>query len=202
MVVKIFSAPTNYTINRWYEKETDEIVLAVDKGAVYAMKHNIPIDLALGDFDSVSDDEHKALQKYAKTMKKHPAEKDETDTYLAVREALRLNAEKIIVYGGFGERFDHSYANMLLMKLADITFITDHTMATIFNPGSYKIENPFTFASFFALETIHGLTLEGFRYTMQNYTLDIDDPRCISNEGSGKVAFSKGLMLVILTDDV
>ena len=201
MVVKIFTAPTNYTISRWYEKEPNEYVIAVDKGAVYAMEHRVVIDLALGDFDSVTETEQNAVEKYAKAIKIHPAEKDETDTYLAIREALMLQPEKIIVYGGIGERFDHTYANMLLMKLADVTFITDTTMATVFAPGTYTIENPFNNASFFALETVHKLTLKGFRYAVNDYTLAVDDPLCISNEGSGTLQFLEGLMLVILTED-
>ena len=197
MVAKIFTNPVNYNLQIWYEKSEDEILIGVEDGAYYALQQGLNLDYAIGDFDSLEETKKNTVLNRVEKVIKYPSQKDYTDTYLAVKKALEYEAEEIIIYGGIGARFDHSYANLLLLKLGPISMLNDNHKIYLLDPGKYHIEATFNNISFFALEDIKDLNLDGFEYDLKGYDLKIDDPLCISNHGSGEVTFQKGLMLVI-----
>jgi len=201
MIVKLFTGPLNYNVSNLYQKDESEYIIGVDQGCKLLIENGITIDLALGDFDSLSESDDEILSKHSKSIKKFESVKDYTDTFLALKEALELNHTEIVIFGGIGKRFDHTFANLNLLKLGNIKMINDTTEMYMLDPGTYEIENAHKFISFFAIEDVENLTLNGFKYELDNIRLDIDDPLCISNEGSGTLSFSKGLLLVVSVND-
>lgn len=197
MIVKIFINPINYTLDTLYKKDDTEYLIGVDKGAFHALSYGLTLDRVIGDFDSIQKEEFDYIKRHAKTIDEHPIKKDETDSYLAIREALKLDPDEIIVYGGIGDRLDHTYANIQLLKQGDIVFVNDMTKMYVLSPGDYDINNTHKYISFFALEDVKKLSLTGFEYELNEYELDIDDPLAVSNKGQGKVSFEDGLLLVI-----
>ncbi|MCD6482195.1 MAG: thiamine diphosphokinase [Candidatus Izimaplasma sp.] len=197
MIVKIFAGPLNYDFKKVYTKDEEEYIVGVDQGGLILLKNNIRIDLAIGDFDSVTKDEFKKIEAAAVEIKKYRTRKDYTDLYLAIEEILEFDYKKIIVYGAMGGRFDHSYANLSLLRLGSISIITENNIMYALTPGTHQIKNNHKYISFFAFEDIPDLTLKGFTYEKRNFELFVDDPLCISNEGEGIVSFSEGLLLVI-----
>ncbi|MFW6319470.1 MAG: thiamine diphosphokinase, partial [Bacillota bacterium] len=166
MIVKIFINPINYSIDTLYKKDDNEYLIGVDKGAYHALSSGLTLDYVIGDFDSIEQDELEYIKRHAKTIDKHPVKKDETDSFLAIREALKLNPEKIIVYGGIGNRLDHTYANIQLLKQGDIVFINDMTKMYVLSPGEHHIKNTYKYISFFALEDVKKLSLSNFEYPL------------------------------------
>lgn len=201
MIVKIFAGPLNYDLNKLYSKDEDEFNVGVDYGALMLLRNNTKIDLAIGDFDSVTKEEYEHIKKSAVETKKFPAKKKSTDLYLAIEDVLEMDFRKIIIYGGMGGRFDHSYANLSLLRLGNISIITEEAILYALQPGTHHIENKHKYISFFALEDIFDLTIKGFLYEKYNFKLLVDDPLCISNEGKGTVSFTKGLLLVMHQDE-
>lgn len=201
MITKIFTNPVNYTIETLYHKEANECLIGVEQGAYYAIKKGLTLDVAIGDFDSISKEEFKTIEQHAKSLKKYKERKDETDTFLAVLEAKRLGASSIIVYGGIGSRIDHTYASIMLSKEAPLIFINNQHKLYTLKPGTHKVLNTHKYISFFALENVDALSLEGFDYELKDYTLTKEDPLTISNKGSGIVRFTSGILLVIEADD-
>lgn len=197
MIIKIFTGPLNYDVNSVYQKDEEEFIIAVDQGALMLIEHGIPIDLAVGDFDSVNPDEYKAIVKSSKEVHKFEIKKDYTDTYLAVIESLEIEHDEIIIYGGIGKRFDHSYANLNLLRLGNITMINHDSIMYMLDPDEYNIKNTYKYISFFAIEDVKELTLKGFSYELEKTDLDVFDPLCISNHGEGDLSFTEGLLLVI-----
>ncbi len=197
MIVKIFAGPLTYDFSKLYSKDEEELIIGVDQGALLLMQNNMPIDLAIGDFDSVTEAEYEQIKKYSKETKKYRQRKDYTDLYLAIEEVLEINYHKIIIYGAMGGRFDHSYANLSLLRLGSISIVTEEATLYALNPGTHRIRNKHKYISFFALDDIEGLTIRGFKYEVRNIELFTDDPLCISNEGEGQVSFTEGLLLVI-----
>lgn len=197
MKIKIFTGPDNYDISSLYIKEDSEYIIGVDKGAIMLLEKGINIDMAIGDFDSINEKENSLLKETVKNIKKFSIDKDYTDTYLAVKEALKLNYDEIIIYGGIGQRVDHMLGNIALLKLGDITMLNNNTKMYILDPGEYEISGKYDYISFFAVEDVINLMLEGFKYTLKNYDLLIDDPLCISNKGNGQVSFEAGTLLVV-----
>ncbi len=201
MIVKIFLSPINYTLDTLYRKNEGEFLIGVEKGAYNALQKGLELDLVLGDFDSVTEEEYDYIRKNAKALRQHGVRKDKTDSDLAITEALSREPERIIVYGGTGRRTDHTYVNLLLMKRGNITFLSDTEKLFVLRPGTYGITHDHEHISFFAIEDVKGLSLKGFSYPLEDYDLDTEDPLCISNHGEGVVSFEAGRLLVIETSE-
>lgn len=197
MIVKIVTGPLNYNINELLNKSEDDFIIGVDQGCKLLIDNNIEIDLALGDFDSISSTDLDTIKNSVNKLLTFEKKKDYTDTFLAVKEALLLEPDEIIIYGGLGMRLDHTYANMQLLKLGNIKIINNDTMVYMLDPGEYKIDHKYKYTSFFSIEDVSNLSVRGFKYELENIFLDIDNPLCISNEGEGIVSFTEGLLLVI-----
>ena len=81
-----------------------DLVIAADGG--YAHLHGIQADLVVGDFDSLG------FIPAGESVVRHPAEKDDTDTMLAVKTGLERGETEFHIYGGMGgRRTDHTVAN-------------------------------------------------------------------------------------------
>ena len=69
--------------------------------------------LAVGDFDSVSRSELEMIQSATKDCMIAPAEKDDTDTELALKITFQLYPEaEVTIFGAFGGRIDHMLSNI------------------------------------------------------------------------------------------
>lgn len=201
MIVKIFVSPSSQGLIDMYQSEVGEVIIGVEKGAYMLAKNRIAMDRAVGDFDSVNETEKQLIAKYAEAVQIHEVKKDETDTALALDMALNYRPDKIIIYGGIGTRFDHTYANMLLLKKGNIIQVDEFHKMYVLSPGTYEIENTYEYISFFAIEDVKNLHLKDFYYPLKKDLLTRFDPLCISNQGSGTVSFEDGLLLVVHAND-
>ncbi len=201
MIVKIFTNPLSYTLDTLYQKDSEEVLIGVEDGAYLAVKKGLKLDVVIGDFDSLDQTKITFVKQNAAKTIEYPKKKDYTDTYLAVKAALEYTPDEIQIYGGIGARFDHTYANILLLNLGPIVMLDDSHKVYTLDPGEYTIENRFEYVSLFALEDVKGLSLKGFAYNLDKYDLAMDDPLCISNQGSGTLTFDEGVLLVIESSD-
>ncbi len=97
------------------------LVIAADGGARHATRLAVPIDAWVGDGDSLDADGMAVLLAAGVPMERANPHKDESDTELAVREALRRGAEGIVIVGGLGgTRIDHALANIGLLAMAEL----------------------------------------------------------------------------------
>ena len=95
----------------YYKNYTDgRFIISADSGYQKCVKLNIKPNLIIGDFDSSTkpdtDIETIVL----------PVRKDDTDTLAAVKEAIKRGYNDIIILGGIGNRFDHTYNNVLVLN--------------------------------------------------------------------------------------
>lgn len=93
----------------------DAFVIAADSGVEHARALDLRVDLAVGDFDSVSRAALVRAEAMGAVVERHPPAKDATDLELALDAALRLNPRRVVVFGGHGGRLDHLLANALLL---------------------------------------------------------------------------------------
>ena len=179
----------------------DDFVIAADAGYAALIEKGIIPDLVVGDFDSLGN-----VPEHPNVMRS-PAEKDDTDMMLAVKQGLARGCKAFIIDGGLGGRLDHTLANIQVLKAisqndahgvllgrdACITAVTDNTVS--FGPAASGI------ISIFALgEKAEGVTLTGLKYTLDNATLADNYPIGISNEFTGKpatVTVRCGTLLVV-----
>ena len=71
-----------------------EVVIAADGGARHAAALGVAIDLWVGDGDSIGEDALAALEAAGVPLERSPQDKDESDTELAIRAALRLGQRR------------------------------------------------------------------------------------------------------------
>lgn len=193
----IVTGPYNEHLRDLIEEESYDVLVGADSGALVLTSLNISMDIAVGDFDSVTKDEFESIKHNAKEVRISNPIKDETDTHLAIQVLKENGCDEFVIIGGLGKRIDHTLSNMFLLTEDHVTIKDEYTKMYLLKPGEYHIKNNHKYISFFAIEEIIDLKLSGFKYELNNKTLPMYNPLCISNEGEGNVSFTKGTLLVI-----
>lgn len=98
-----------------------DVVIAADGGARHAPGLCLTVDAWVGDGDSIAADALDALAAAGVTIHRSAAAKDESDTELAVLEALTHGPTEIVIVGALGgRRFDHALANVGLLAMPQL----------------------------------------------------------------------------------
>lgn len=110
--IALFAGGDLIAVNRDFD-----LFVGVDRGAFYLLKQGLPLDLAVGDFDSVSDEELLRIKAGAKEVIQAQPEKDDTDLELAVLACFeRYPDAYLTIFGAFGGRLDHALERLRLTK--------------------------------------------------------------------------------------
>lgn len=92
----------------WPSLKKYDKYIGIDRGSFYLLEEDLPLDFAIGDFDSLSSEERERVRQNAKNFFQAPAEKDDTDTQLALLMAIEhFPNAKIDIIGATGGRIDH-----------------------------------------------------------------------------------------------
>ena len=195
----------------WLPEKMDGFVVGVDRGALKLIQKGISMSVAVGDFDSVSDDELRQIEAVTDRLVKLPPEKAVTDCEAAVELVVADGFNKMYIYGITGGRFDHQMAAIsLMLKYAkqDVLIITVDKKNTfyILKHGTHFLSPTANrYISFFALgETVKNLQIGGVKYPLNGYDLTVDDSLCVSNEPVAtevSVSFDSGYLLVVESSD-
>lgn len=200
--IKVFCGPIQYNIANLYFEEANEYIVGVDSGLRLLLENKMKVDLAIGDFDSIDTTVIAELTRLEVPMIRLEPKKNMTDLAYAVDYLYnQMDYGEMQIYGGIGGRVDHLFANLNLMKRYQISFRDDDHLIYVLKKGKHSVDNYHHYISFFALEDCYNLSLQGFKYELNNYYLGVSDSLCVSNEGSGVVEFSKGRLLVISSND-
>lgn len=82
-----------------------DVVIGADRGALALANHGICPDVAIGDFDSVTEDERNQIRSCSKHYQDFDAiDKDYTDTELAFHTAIAWEPAQITLLGATGTR--------------------------------------------------------------------------------------------------
>lgn len=178
-----------------------DMVIAADAGYKTLVRLGVKIDRVVGDFDSLGEvPVHPGVEV-------HPAEKDETDMMLAVRTALAAGYREIRIYGGLGGRLDHSFANLqtlgyLARQGARGWLIGEGLAVTAVADGELRFsEKAEGIVSVFSADgTAYGVTLDGLKYPLNDYTMTSMNPIGVSNEFikvPSRIRVREGILLVM-----
>ena len=188
-------------------------IIAGDRGleALYQLK--IIPNHVVGDFDSVSPEILKFYKKQSQIIfHTYHAEKDNTDTDIALQLAIKLKSSRITIMGALGRRMDHAIANIHILKDAleaniPCQMIDEHNRIYLINK-EMTLEKDKVYGKYVSLipltSTVEGLTLTGFKYPLNHYTLPIGTSLGISNEIITDIAhieMKKGILIVIESRD-
>lgn len=190
------------------------LAIGADGGARHLEAAGRLPDLVCGDADSLTEADLQRFRDAGTAVELHPADKDESDSELAVRAALARGATRIVICGALGgARVEHGIANQLLLAApwldgVDVTVVhggsTIRRTGTVDGPGRLQIRGrPTDFVSLLPLDDpVSGITTAGLRYPLRNEPLPLGSTRGLSNElieDSATVTTVRGRLLVVNT---
>ncbi len=180
--------------------ENEAFIIAADAGIEKLNKAGITPNLIIGDFDSLGE------RPLGENVQIFPVEKDDTDTMLALKEAISLGYDTVIISGGLGGELDHTVANLQTLLYAKQNgvnaFLTDGiTTATVISDSIVLAAENVGRCSVFAFGgDARGVSISGLKYEAENITLSPSFPLGVSNHFIGKkakISLESGRLLVI-----
>ncbi|MCM1478549.1 MAG: thiamine diphosphokinase [Muribaculaceae bacterium] len=180
-------------------------IIAADSGYNTVKRMGFTPNITLGDFDSLGCKPDRTDCGELITV---AAEKDDTDTMLAVKTALDRGFDDISIVGGLGGRLDHTFAN--IQTLAYILgrggfgrLIGENDAVELLNEGEYTYaRREGMYISLFAYGEAAVLTSRGTKYDLTEHRLDNTFPLGVSNEITREkcvISVHKGQLLVIFS---
>ena len=194
-----------------------DVVVAADGGARHAARLGLTVDAWVGDGDSIDAGELAALEAAGTTIRQVAAAKDESDSELAVLEALARGADVIVVLGALGGvRFDHSLANVGLLAMPQLAgrpavLLDERTRIRLVTApdgagGAVRLALPGRIGDLVSLlpygEGVVGVTTDGLAYPLADEPLPPGPARGLSNvriAEDAAVTLRSGRLLVIET---
>jgi thiamine pyrophosphokinase len=209
----------NGNLNTWIIKQIHkgDFIIGVDRAAYWLIAHGIIPDVAIVDFDSVSKKELDIIQKNVKIVKKFFAEKDFTDTELALSYAIKQNPSSIIIFGGSGTRIDHTFGTIHLLtrcqRLGILAVFRDQTNEVrVVGRGRTILEKRVgsRYVSVLPITQSILITLRHFKYEITRKTIRRGQTIGISNEFTGRkdcvrsqaqITIHRGTALIVQSRD-
>lgn len=187
-------------------------VIAADSGLMHCKSLKLNVDYCLGDFDSYVGGVDGAKEFYGDGIAIYPCEKDDTDTWLAIRAAKELGYTCVTLIGASGTRLDHTMANIGNLFLAQENGIEAELVDKNNKIYPSKAENCFEknkmYGNYISLLAFggdaEGVTYEGFKYGAADITLKNGSSLGVSNEllsKSGRILIRKGKAVIFETKD-
>ena len=206
----IYTGGKIYPENITERPKPEDIKIAADAGVLNAKLLGVTVDVALGDFDSLGDKLSEIPEKAEKVTV--PCEKDETDTQLAVNEALKRGAEEIVIIGGLDGRLDHTLSNIAIleamneMRIPTVIANGQNRVRYIKSTSTLIAKSGYRYMSLIAAEeTVKGVSVEGCKYPLDNARLTNKFQFAVSNEITGNcalVSVRKGGLYIIESRDL
>ena len=184
-----------------------DLVIAADSGYDNAVSLGVTPQILVGDMDSIRGrDFPKELEIY-----QVPAEKNQTDTQLAVDLALSKGVREIVIVGGLSGRLDHTMSNLgVLEKLHELhvhAVICDgaNRVRLLRNASTLIPRGGYTYLSLLAADrVVRGVEVQGVKYPLKRAKLTNKNQYAVSNELTGNcalIAVRRGGVFVIESKD-
>jgi thiamine pyrophosphokinase len=181
-------------------------VIAADSGVDRALALGLHVDLAIGDFDSVTPAGLAAAEASGARVERHPAAKDATDLELALDAAIALDPTRIVVVGSGGGRLDHLLGSVSLLGLeryagAEIDAYLDAAVFHVVGGSRTLSGVPGELISLLPLHgAAEGVATEGLEYPLHGETLAAGTSRGISNvfaAHEARITVRRGRLLAV-----
>ena len=190
-------------------------VIAADGGARHASGLGVTIDLWVGDGDSIGEAGLAALEASGVPIERSRADKDESDTELAIRAAIRDGASSVVIVGALGgPRIDHALANVGLLAMPELVgrsalILDGHSRIRLISapgPDGSAVESrlpgrPGDLVSLLSVGAgVDGVTTDGLAYPLVDEPLPPGRSRGLSNVRTRRdaaIVVRRGLLLVV-----
>ncbi|MDO4530583.1 MAG: thiamine diphosphokinase [Bacillota bacterium] len=188
-----------------------DTVICCDGGMHHAKALGIDPDYIVGDFDSAAPEVLAYYREKQIPVRQFPERKNETDMELGILLALELGAKELVLFGGIGDRFDHTLANAhyllsLLKKGIRARLVDEKNCVEVIDRHLTIEGKKGELVSTLPLSMeVTGITLTGFSYPLTDATLTLDgDYIAVSNvleEETATIEIKSGYLFVIRSRD-
>lgn len=164
------------------------MVIAADSGIDHARSLGLQVDVAVGDFDSVTAEGLAWAEAAGAEIERHPRFKDATDLELALTAARDVRPARVHVVGGHGGRLDHLMANVLLLAspslaAVQVTAQMGPARLTVIRSHAALFGGVGDLVSLLAVHDVASdVTTSGLRYALVHDVLRPGSTRGVSNE--------------------
>lgn len=179
----------------------EDFFIYCDGGLKHMEKLGRKPGLIVGDFDS-----HEDPRMDVETITL-PCEKDDTDTYFAVKEAIKRGYEEFLLIGVVGNRFDHTMGNISILLYLDSygkngVIIDDYSEMLIVSDEPVYIDDSYSYFSLLNISgTAKGIDITGAKYPLENGEITPEYQYGISNEvlpgKAAGVSVKEGCLLLV-----
>lgn len=192
--------------------EPTAFVIAADSGYDHAIAAGLRPDLLVGDLDSITAAGLAAARADGLRIDAHPADKDATDTELALDRALAEVGDggTLTILGGGGDRFDHVLASITVLAqprfagcAALVAWVGPALVHVLHAPRTVDLgaQPAGLTVSLIPLGDVRGVTTTGMRWPLRAEPLPNGTSRGISNlteGGRATIAAATGVLAIVI----
>ena len=189
-----------------------DLYVGVDGGCLKLLAQGLPLDMAVGDFDSISETDLSRIRTQAKQVVQSVPEKNDTDLELALKAVFEDYPEAAVtVYGAFGGRLDHFLSNIFLPTDPDLApymeqiQLVDEQNRLVFRPaGSHEIQPDPTMTYVGFMPVGEGrLEITGAKYPLhsENYFLKAMYGSNEFLDQAIQVSLDRGYLVIVYSKD-
>lgn len=181
-------------------------VVAADSGVDRALALGLRIEVAVGDFDSVTVEGLETAHAAGARIERHPDDKDATDLELALDVAVARAPKRILVLGSDGGRLDHLLSTLLLLGSAryagyELDAALGSSLVHVIRGARELVGEEGELISLFALHgSATGVTTDGLLFPLRGETLEPGSSRGVSNvfaSPDARIELEHGVLLAI-----
>ena len=156
--------------------------------------------LIVGDFDS-----HEKPDTETEIIEL-PREKDDTDTFYAVKEAIRRGYDDFLLTGVTGERMDHTLANLSILLYLDTAgkkarILDDRSEMSIISRNEAEVSGCAYFSLLAVGGPARGIRITGAKYPLEDGMITGDFQYGVSNEvlpgETARISVREGRLLLV-----
>lgn len=184
--------------------------IAADSGLDHARAAGHAVDVAVGDFDSVSDAGLRWAEANGVELIRHDRDKDRTDLELALDLVVDRGVETALVLGGAGGRLDHLLGNLTVLASSRYRAVQIEARmgeASLWVVRGERMLHP-EVGMLLSLIPMHGdaeaVETTGLRWPLEGERLQAGSSRGVSNLVAAtpvRVAVGVGVVLAVATSD-
>lgn len=180
-------------------------IYCADGGANFCYELTLIPKEIYGDLDSIKDEVKEFYQEKKVKFIKFKIEKNYTDSELLLNE-IQNKYDVIYCIAGLGGSIDHELTNInLLAKYSNLIFISEKEKIFKIDSDSKFNDMINTKISFVIFsDQVKGLTLKGFKYSIENLDIKKGEARCISNiivENKANLLIKFGSLLCVIKEN-
>ena len=184
----------------------EDYLICADSGYRHCVQLGFSPQLVLGDFDSYAG----VVQSDCELLR-YPIEKDDTDTMLAVKQALQRGYERLVLVGMLGGRLDHTLANIQTLVYAvehgaAAQIIDSSCYITVIKGGQtaqIPYQQGFHFSVFCHSDCASGVCIRHAKYELEDAQITNGFPIGVSNsflEGQpAQISVKQGILVILST---